>query len=107
MALPASDTFTASENPLTTNWTTIVGWGDMQKDGADAKPATASIDSGAFWDADTFDADQYSIIEIAAIGSNLGDIGAVVRCNITDDDFHIFAANDPNVERIYIAKVIN
>lgn len=77
-ALPASDSFVAgSDQALTTysaSWTYATGaWTVSAADGA-VGPASASAETGAFWNADAFSADQVSTVVInkrdaeAAIG---------------------------------------
>jgi hypothetical protein len=59
MALPATDTFTGSNNdPInTSNWTTLLGSFVVFGNRAIGQ---VSVDSLAFWDADTFADDQYA-----------------------------------------------
>lgn len=60
MALPATYGFGGSENPLATNWSTATGCAGMKESGGNAVCTTTSIQNGSYWDADTFDADQYA-----------------------------------------------
>ena len=84
MALPATDTFTASSNAAlqtySSNWT--ISAGGLAVDAtADAAYASAGdVESGAFWNADTFSNDQYAqgVLNVADV---LGAIGVAVRCS--------------------------
>ena len=78
--LTRTDNFNrASENPLVTGWTTVSSaeFADMQLAGTDYVTGTdTSGDFAAYWDGDSFAANQFSAVE--ATGQNLG---VIVRVN--------------------------
>lgn len=76
MALPATYGFGGSENPLATNWTTATGCSGMKESGGNALNSTATTQNGSYWDADTFDADQYAQCVIRSL-SHYG--GVILR----------------------------
>jgi hypothetical protein len=75
-ALVKTDSFTGTENPLATNWSTGYGLGAMQKSGV-AKAATNETMSAAYWDADSFNANQYS--QVVNMDGAYGYSGPCVR----------------------------
>lgn len=76
-ALPASDSFAGTEDPLTTNWTTPGGVDTFQKESGVAWPKTGANYSYAYWDIDTLGNDQYSQATLggSVIASFYGAVG--------------------------------
>ncbi len=61
MALPATEDFSLTENPLATNWTTCIDFpGGLRSTGSGAFGAAGTADNGSYWDADVFADAQYS-----------------------------------------------
>lgn len=80
MALPASDTFTGTNNnPLSGSWTTLAGGWKIFHNAAEA---TAAGLNAAMWNADSFGADQYSQAAITSSGGAWGG-GVAVRLAAT------------------------
>lgn len=81
MALPASDTF-AGTGALSASWTNAVN--SLTRVGGIAEVGTDGVDCYAFWNADTFNADQKSSVVLGGTetaGSNW--FGATVRASGT------------------------
>lgn len=68
---------TSPENPLSTNWSTVTDFADMQSTGGIATAASdEEWDYAAYWDADSFGANQFSAAK--ATGPS---VGVLVRVN--------------------------
>jgi hypothetical protein len=82
MALPATDTFTTGSDQLLTtysaSWTNSVNTFNVVAATDDVVCNTSTSEHGAWWNADTFNADHYSQIVVSAIAPN-GYIGAACR----------------------------
>lgn len=83
MALPATDSFTASDGTaLTTysaNWTLNSGNFDIQSNSL--RSNTGGTETAAHWDADAFNADQYAQCVASVLDTGSGRVGVAVRCN--------------------------
>lgn len=83
MALPASDSFTYSNGNLTvvgTNWTLLTGFAASFAVSSNVLTIGAtSQQNAAYWNADTFAADQYSRIQIVSTPSAGMNQGVCVR----------------------------
>jgi hypothetical protein len=85
MALPASDNFNRdNENPIVTNWTT----GTLSADNvlqllSNAVRSSSTGDTAAYWDADAFNADQWS--ECKIVGGASPDGGPAVRVTVVSN----------------------
>lgn len=83
MALPATDTFTAADGTaLTTysaSWTLNDGNFAINTNSVHSNAAT--VETGAHWNADTFNDNQYALGTIVAIGAN--PMGVAVRAHAT------------------------
>lgn len=85
MALPASDSFTqggAGHGALSASWTTITGEGAPQvNQTADVVCLTSvGTDAGAYWNADSFNTDHYSQIDVVtAAAASVDFVSAAVR----------------------------
>jgi hypothetical protein len=92
-----SDSFTGNtESPLTTNWSngTVTGVGDGMKGISNAAGArTSSAQNVSFWDAATFEANQYSQVKIL---DNTLYPGVMVRHDTTNDDCYFLWVRDVN-----------
>ena len=62
----------ANENPLAGNWTTAPGCGDLQLLTNQVIPVVESVISCAYWNANSFNPDQYSQLRLAAFRANVG-----------------------------------
>jgi hypothetical protein len=85
MALPATDTFTGTNgDPLSANWTVQVGtWQIISNTAYSGNAAFPNI---AWWDADTFNDDQYAQGKIGTL-SNGG--GVAVRLDSGGDGYYL------------------
>jgi hypothetical protein len=83
MALPATDTFTGTnDDPLSANWTSQVGaWRIINNA---AYSGDANLPNIAWWNADSFNADQYAQADIGIL-SNGGGVG--VRLDSGSDGY--------------------
>lgn len=67
MTLPASDNFNrTSTSPLGGNWTTATGCSAI-KGINDTSVCSTSLQGGAYWNADTFPANQYAQIKVLSL----------------------------------------
>lgn len=70
MALPATDDFTGNQSdPLSANWTTLDGSWVI---GVNTANNASSQGNAAYWNADTFNDDQYSQCTVSGAGSSNG-----------------------------------
>lgn len=101
MALPASENFNGNtENPLATNWSvsTVGVFGHGLKGYSNGATAGTSNDNNSsFWDADTFDDDQYAQVLIV---NNSGFGGVCLRHDTTKDQFYYIYIRDVNRLRL-------
>ena len=85
MALPAQDSFTtATTQSLTSysaNWTISYGGFSVDATADAVYPTSAAAESGAYWNADTFNADQYAQATLSNIVVADASIGVAVRCS--------------------------
>jgi len=82
----ATDDFTGDEDPLATNWETVDWFTAPLKTGGYAK-GRSNDNHLAFWDADTFEDDQYSqsyCSDATPTGSQV--VGVAVRCRDATHD---------------------
>jgi len=107
MALPATDSFTTgSDQSLTSyssNWTynngafgVLVASGDVHSD-------AVGEETGAHWNADSFDADQYAELTINAVTIGGFLIGPAVRCHASAATWYEYYANSTEA---YLASVV-
>ncbi len=109
MALPASSTFTGSNGAsLGSNWT--AGLSTTQIRGNAATGANSSDDWDAYWNADSFAADQYSKATIMAVSNGAHYAGVIARASGASGTFKCYqcvtdgASGSGHTE---IAKVTN
>jgi hypothetical protein len=97
-ALPATDDFAPSENPITTNWTTMTGYGDFEAVGGIAREASAGTPAAMYWDADAFNDNQYSK---AVMGWTVLNYGVCVRMSPTAATLYDFPCQDDSNAKLY------
>lgn len=98
MALPATDNFNRGDGGLGANWTTVTGQNAPVISSNEV--TTSSGDSAAYWNADSFNDDQYSQLEISAISVACGPI---VRAASGAHSFYVFMHYFTSEFRIYKA----
>jgi hypothetical protein len=77
----------SNSDPISGNWTTCNGFGDMQIDTNHAMGADSGTDNFAYWDADEFDPDHWIVYDVNSAGWQQ----CCVRLNIADsDNFYCF-----------------
>lgn len=108
MALPATDNFNrANADPIGGNWTTI---NQAMKIASNvAAPSNTNNDSGSYWNADSFNNDQYGQIKVTAPGNfNQTGGGPAIRCNATSGGngyvVFVMAGGSNNVQ---FSKLVN
>jgi hypothetical protein len=69
-SLVKTDSFTGDENPLSTNWSTAYGEGSVKKSSGVVQSVTNATISAAYWDADSFNANQYSQVLVKSASYN-------------------------------------
>jgi len=113
MALPATDSFTGSnDDQLTTysgNWTLNSGDFDIQSNSLAPDASTASGIHGAHWNADAFSDNQYAEANVEQVAGSLNiNLGVGVRFHASSDNFYSFHAayRDPSTDRTYLYRVV-
>lgn len=105
MALPASDSFNGTDLQMladySSNWSYSTGTFRMVGTAACAS-FTADVENGAYWNADTFDDDQYAQIVFTRTGPGLPQ-GAAVRCSATGDYYGYYG----DATKSYLFRVID
>ena len=98
MVISAYDNFNrANENPLSNGGKWTIGSGTWTLTSNTATPTGASRNS-AFWNANTFSADQFSQMTITTIGNH---IGAAVRATAGGNDYSC----DENTTTLFLLKL--
>jgi len=107
MALPATDAFTNTGGTavaLTTysaNWSYSTGTFNVDATGDNAYSTTSGNEGGAYWNADSFSADQYAQVTLSALTSGIA-VGAAVRasaggnyygCYLEGTTYYLFRMN--------------
>lgn len=81
MALPAIDDFNRTDGGLGSNWTDTVDEGSTPSISTNQVVSDGG-DAAAFWNADSFDADQYGEITVVENSGNF--CGLILRANASD-----------------------
>lgn len=97
----ATDNFNGNtENPLATNWSTsgigVYTYG-LKGYGNGAAASTGSQSHASYWDANSFDNDQYAQVKVVDNGG-LG--GVVLRYDVSKDNFYTAFVRDVNRVRL-------
>lgn len=87
----ADDTFTrADANPIGGNWTTTSGFHAIQLLGNKAQAVTTFQDACAYWNANSFNNDQYSEVVIPFINDLISYAGPAVRCSASQVGYQLY-----------------
>jgi hypothetical protein len=110
MALPATDSFTDSNGTALTshsaNWTQNNGAFDIQSNAL--APNNSGDESGAHWNADAFDNDQYAEGVATGFAGNDGiAIGLAVRCHASADTYYGFYGDSYSGSGSYLFKMVS
>jgi hypothetical protein len=92
----ATDTFDRADGGLGANWTTQTGTA-IAIVSNQAKTTTASTDQFAFWNANTFDANQRSLVTVTT--ENLGTVIVSVRCSGTGGSMNAYWARKDGIHK--------
>jgi len=89
MALPATDNFNkADANPIGGNWTTVPGEAALKIVSSQCVQSLSGANrNAAYWNADSFNNDQYSKIKIVSLGT-LNTVGPLVRVSPSAETFY-------------------
>jgi len=86
----ATETFSVDENPLTTNWSTVIGQQALKADSGLCK-SSSTYSCVAYWNSSSFNSDQYSQIYIhTRVGTSPNSGGVTVRCANTANTFYLY-----------------
>jgi hypothetical protein len=120
MALPVSDNFNrADSNPIGGNWTTFPGLSPIQIVSNQAYGADDSSNSAAYWNADTFNNDQWAQCTVLTVTGAGVMMGPAVRCstsqltgyvlNISNGSVNLFKCvnGTPSLVASYNATISN
>ncbi len=107
MSLPASDVFTGADGTaLTTysaNWTLNYGNFAIYSNGLRANGGDANTDACAHWNADAFNNDQYSQVNLVALGASF--IGVSCRAAASAATFYGFVVAQ-TADTTYLSKYV-
>ena len=89
MALPATDDFNrADANPIGGNWTTVFGESALKIVSNQCLQSVSGANrNAAYWNADSFNNDQYSKVKIVSLGT-LNTVGPLVRVSPSAETFY-------------------
>jgi hypothetical protein len=106
MALPATDDFTTGSDQAiedySANWTINSGAMQVLAASDDVHSNTASADTGAHWNADTFDDDQYSQATVSALSGTYIYIGICARAAASAETYYFYES--ANNDKKYLTK---
>jgi hypothetical protein len=105
MTLPVGDQFNrADASPIGGNWTTISGQTGLKIVSNEVTGITDGTSCAAYWNAETFNDDQYSKITVSGVGTN-ADVGACCRMSTSVQKTYYFSSPYKTGKSLY--KVIN
>jgi hypothetical protein len=103
MALPATDNFSTQtvDTSLAGSWTILCGTMTAVNAGDLGYASETTEECAAYWNADSFDAAQYSQAVCDATSATTG--GVAVRCSETDNFYGFYLTNSQS----YLFKMVN
>jgi hypothetical protein len=109
VALPASEDFAGSDNPLTGNWTSCPAGNFWNGDGINevggvGRAGTQDTQVGSYWSADSFNADQYAEVDVLCTASYFFG-GVILRLATSGNTGDCYAIYGSRGTRLYVVYV--